>query len=335
MVALPGDGKLVGEVRRLGLQVESIDCWPYKSGRKFADVGRFLAHSLRLAKAIRELVQRVDPDLVYLNGPRFAPAAALARLQRPVLFHNHSWLPPDRSRVVTGVALRWMDARVVACCKFVAEQWQGYVRAERIWTILNGLPGPAAMPLRRPSRAPRIGCIGRINPQKGQLEFVAAAARIHAALPECRFVVCGEAMFGDSNLQGYAAEVRAKAAGLPVEFSGWVTDIYSALAELDLVLVPSLGAEATPRVILEAYAAGVPVIAFDCGGISEVVENGVTGVLTRSVEEMAREAVALLSGDPERRLSMAHAARAQWEQRFTIPKFHEALLATMEDCAGI
>jgi glycosyltransferase involved in cell wall biosynthesis len=111
-----------------------------------------------------------------------------------------------------------------------------------------------------------------------------------------------------------------------------VSDVYGALAELDLVLVPSVGAEATTRVILEAFAAGVPVIAFDCGGISEVVADGVTGVLTRSVEEMACESAALLKDHPERRMAMARAARAEWEGRFTKEKFHAQLLAAMEEC---
>ena len=47
-----------------------------------------------------------------------------------------------------------------------------------------------------------------------------------------------------------------------MEFAGWVADIYAALAEIDVLVVPSVGPEATTRVILEAFAAGVPVIAF-------------------------------------------------------------------------
>jgi glycosyltransferase involved in cell wall biosynthesis len=330
LVALPGDGKFFDVVRGLGLEVEQIDCWPYRSGHIVADRGRFLLHSLRLAEDIRKLAQRVDADLVYLNGPRFVPAAALAALDCPVLFHSHSWLPPDRSRIVTGLALWWMNAKVVANCEFVAEPWRRYVRPERIATILNGVAGPAEVPLRRPGGPPRIGCIGRISPEKGQLEFVAAAARIHEALPGCQFAVYGEAMFGSPQRKGYAEEVRSAAAGLPIEFRGWVSDVYGALAELDLVLVPSVGAEATTRVILEAFAAGVPVIAFDCGGISEVVVDGVTGVLTRSVEEMARKSVALLKGDAT---AMARAARAEWERRFTKEKFHDRLLEVMEEWA--
>jgi glycosyltransferase involved in cell wall biosynthesis len=325
VVGLPGDGKLVGAVRDLGLEVERIAGW--------SSTRQFISKTLPLALQIRALAMRTNAGLLYLNGPRLLPAAVLSGVSCPVLFHSHSWLSEGNARAAAGLSLWCKQARVVANCEFVAKQWWRYVRADRISTILNGVPGPAEMPPRRRNGPPRIGCLGRIDPRKGQREFVAAAARIHESLPECRFAVYGEAMFGDSNVHGYAAEVRRAAAGLPIEFSGWVTDVYGALAELDLLLVPSLVAEATTRVIPEAYAAGVPVIAFDCGGIPEVVRNGVTGILTRSVEEMARESVALLSGDPERRQSMARAARAEWERRFTLPKFHEALLAVMEEWA--
>jgi glycosyltransferase involved in cell wall biosynthesis len=268
-----------------------------------------------------------------VNGPRVVPAAALAGLECPVIFHSHSWLPAGIARTAAGVALRRMDARVVANCEFVASQWRRFVRTERISVVFNGVAGPAAGQVRRSDGTVRIGCIGRISREKGQREFVAAAARIQEELPECRFVVCGEALFGSDDAERYAAEVRRAAAGMPIEFRGWVGNVYDALAELDLLVAPSNGPEATTRVIPEAFAAGVPVFAFDTGGISEVVENGVTGVLVRSVEAMAREAVALLS-NRERRDSMARAARNAWERRFTKEKFQEQILEIMSECGA-
>lgn len=321
VVGLPGNGALCGAVRDLGLEVERIDC-P-------RDARRYLAQTPRLAAQIRKLARRMEADLVYLNGPRLVPAAALAGLNCPVIFHSHSWLPAGMARTAAGLALRRMDAQIVANCEFVASQWRRFVPAERISVIFNGVAGPAGAEERRPHPALRVGCIGRISPEKGQREFVAAAARIDESLAECRFAIYGEALFGNAEAQSYAAEVRAAAAGLPVEFRGWVADVYSALAELDLLLVPSVGPEATTRVILEAFAAGVPVIAFDTGGISEVVADGVTGVLARTADEMAREAIALLTGDPTRRISMARAARAEWQGRFTRESFHDRLLLLM------
>lgn len=321
VVGLPGSGKLCDAIRELGIEVERIDC--------ASDLPRYVAQTPRLAAQIRELTDRGAADLVYLNGPRVVPAAALAGLECPVIFHSHSWLPAGIARTAAGVALRRMDARVVANCEFVAGQWRRFVPTDRISVVVNGVSGPGLD--RQSSRTLRVGCIGRISAEKGQREFVVAAARILEALPECRFVVSGEALFGSADAERYGAEVRRAAAGLPVDFRGWVGDVYAVLAELDLLLVPSNGPEATTRVIPEAFAARVPVIAFDTGGISEVVENGVTGLLVRSVEEMAGAAVALLS-DRERGDSMARAARAAWERRFTKEKFQEQILGIMNEC---
>jgi glycosyltransferase involved in cell wall biosynthesis len=323
VVGLPGSGKLFERIRGLGIEAERIDC--------ASELRQYVAQTPRLAGQIRNLADRVGADLVYLNGPRVVPAAALAGLECPAIFHSHSWLPAGMARTAAGVALRRMEARVVANCEFVASQWRRFIRAERISVVINGVAGPAERKVRRSDGTMRIGCIGRIGPEKGQREFVMAAARIQEALPDCRFVVCGEALFGSADARRYAAEVRREAAGLLMEFRGWVGDVYDVLAELDLLLVPSNGPEATTRVIPEAFAAGVPAIAFHTGGISEVVENGVTGVLVRSVEEMVREAVALLS-DRGRRDSMARAARNAWERRFTKEKFQEQILEIMSEC---
>ena len=340
LVALPGSGELFERVRALGFETERVDCGPYTSGRKSAmDVARFAFGTPRLAWQIRRLADRFQADLVYVNGPRLLPAAAMARLGRPVLFHSHSYLFAGMVRRLAGLALRRMDAWVVGQCRFVADPWRPFVRPERISVIYTGVPEPERV---MPSRADpqcagppaRVGCIGRIAPEKGQREFVAAAARIHRALPACRFMVYGAALFNQASAARYEKEVRAAAAGLPVSFTGWVPDVYAAMAQLDLLLVPSAGHEATTRVIPEAFAARLPVIAFAAGGIPEVVENGVTGLLASSTEEMAQLAIELLTGDCRRMLSIAQAAHESWSQRFTLERYQEQVIRAMEACVG-
>lgn len=340
LVGLPGAGELFERVRALGFETERVNCGPYTSGGKSAgDVARFAAGTPRLAWQIRRLAERVKADLVYINGPRLLPAAAMARLGRPVLFHSHSYLFPGMVRRLAGLSLRRMDAWVVGQCRFVADPWRPFVRSERISVSYIGVPGPERVTPRHPdqhppSALPRVGCIGRIAPEKGQREFVAAAARIHRALPACRFVVYGAALFGEAGAARYENAVRAAAAGLPVEFAGWVPDVYAAMAQLDLLLVPSAGHEATTRVILEAFAAGLPVIAFAAGGIPEVLANGVTGLLAGSTEEMAQLATGLLTGDRRRLLSVAQAARESWSQQFTLPRYQEQVLRAMGACVA-
>src|SRR5206468_10417372 len=110
-----------------------------------------------------------------------------------------------------------------------------------------------------------------------QLEFVQAARMLP---PDCRFIVCGAPLFSNPAAARYFELVREAAAGLPVEFMGWRDDIGAVLSELDLLVAPSAPVEATTRVILEAYAAGVPVVASASGGIPEIVRDGQTGFLT-------------------------------------------------------
>jgi len=330
-VGLPGDGPLFTRIAALGFATSRISCGPYTSGSKSgADMLRFLATTPRLAWQIRRLANRSNVQAVYLNGPRLLPAAALADLGLPVLFHAHSYLGPGATRTLAGTALRRMDASVAGQCKFVAAPWRQFLPNGRVTVIYNGVAGPGHLAPRSPAGPPRIGCIGRISPEKGQLAFVAAAARIHQALPQCHFTVYGTPIFKDRAAEAYNAQVRAAAVGLPIDFAGWVDDIYACLAQLDLLLVPSAGHEATTRVILEAFAAGVPVIAFPSGGIPEVVDHDVDGLLAAGVEDMAHRAVELLTGDARRLIAMAHTARQTWLRRFRPEHSHRQLLDTLQ-----
>jgi glycosyltransferase involved in cell wall biosynthesis len=172
---------------------------------------------------------------------------------------------------------------------------------------------------------PRIGCIGRISREKGQREFLAVARRILQSLPDARFSIYGAPLFGDRAALRYEEEVRKEAVGMPVEFAGWVDDVYDALANLDLLLVPSVWQEPNPLVILEGFAAGIPVIAFRAGGIPEILDQ-----LCDTPEEMATMAVDLLR-DRERYCALSRSGREKWQARFSPERYRreitDALLA--------
>jgi len=332
VVGLPGEGPLVERVRELGFDAERIHCGPYNAGGKSPmDAARFAVATPLLAGEIRRLAKKARAELVYVNGPRLLPGVALAGLRVPVVFHSHSYLLPGAGRRMAGMALRRCGARAIASCRFVAEQWEPFVPAERVTVIYNGVAGPAgpARPRAGGERAPTIACIGRIAPEKGQREFVEAASLIRRAMPECRCAIYGAAQFADAGVRRYEEEVRSGGARVGVEFGGWVTDIYQALGQIDLLLVPSAAHEATTRTILEAYAAGVPVVAFRSGGIPEVVEDGREGWLADSVERMARLAVDALSGDAEMLAAVSRRARETWERRFTLGRYHRELFESL------
>lgn len=332
-VGIPSGGELRDRARALGFEVLPIPCGPYASGRKSGlDLWRFATELPWLAGRIRELVAEFGPDLVYINGPRLLPAAALARLQRPVLFHAHIGVSQRAARLLAGLALRRLNVSVVAVCRSVARTWQPFT-SKRITVIYNGVAGPEFKLNLNCASPARVGCVGRIAPEKGQHEFLKAAAKIYEALPETRFVIAGAALFSDRAAQSYERAVREAAAGLPVEFTGWTDNVYEVLKRLDLLLAPSMWEEANPRVILEAFAAGVPVIAFRRGGVPELIEDGGTGFLCDDAGGMAARAIELLHGERPRLRAVAQAAREKWQRQFTREHWQQQMVAELERAA--
>jgi len=320
--ALPGDGPLVDQFRSRGVDVVEIPCGPYESGAKSAaDLLRFSRDLRKQVQVIRQIVARNWPDLVYVNGPRLLPAARFAIGRRvPVMFHAHSHIPDGAQMQLARWCLQRMAARIVACSMSVAPLGLSET------VIPNGSPD-----LRYRERAFntwRIGVIGRISPEKGQSEFVDAAAALHQPFPQARFVICGAPLFA---VPDYYDRVRKEAEGLPVDFLGWREHIDSVLAELDLLAVPSKQ-EGMGRVLVEAFSAGVPVVAFPVGGIPEVVTDEETGFLTKGVtsEALAQRIREIIATDPRKLRKIAANARCAWERSYTLDAYRSKITDLMQ-----
>lgn len=329
-VAAPGQGPLLEQAARLGASTAQLPVGSYGLGRKAArDYVRFLADQPRLAACIRRLMRRERADLIYVNGPRVALAAAIAaRSSQPVVFHCHSRIHPRAAATVVAMALRSALAKGLACSEFVAAPLRR--RGCQMRTVYYGVPD-----LRRPRPARsggwRIGLIGRISPEKGQLDFLAAARIVADEVPECHFVIAGAPLFSARSSEDYACHVQQAAARLPVELTGWQADVGEVLACLDLLVVPSAGDEATPRVILEAYAASVPVVAYRSGGIPELVGEGQTGYLVDPAPEALAERITVLVRAGRGALSeLGAAARRLWRERFTVERYQCEVISSLE-----
>ncbi len=330
--AVPGDGKLIQKLRDLGVTVYSLQAAPLPSGHKTSlDVLRFSMDVPRLALDISRLAAETRADLIYVNGPRMLPAAAWAarKSRRPLVFQCHSHLTQESARKLAGFSLQFASARVIACCRYVARPLWPYMDPGRLHVIYNGA---AEMDCDRSAShaEPRIGVIGRIAPENGQLEFLAAARLLDEKSCPCKFVVCGAPLFGNPEAHRYFERVRQSAADLPVDLLGWRDDVGSVLADLDILVVPSPSRTATPRVILEAYSARVPVVAFASGGIPEIVINQKTGFLVEppTAEALAAKLEALLQAPGELR-NVADRAYETWKEKFTLERYRREVLAVI------
>ena len=177
---------------------------------------------------------------------------------------------------------------------------------ERIRLGWSGTPHPHRA---RADRPPTAVCVAALRPEKGHDTLLAAFAEVRRAIPDARLVLVGD---GPERPRVEAA-IDANGMAGSVHLTGRVDAIWPHLADADVFVLAS-PTEALGIAIIEAMAAGLPVVATDAGGIPELVTPGVTGELfaARDHRELARKLIALLQS-PERRRAMAAAALEQAE----------------------
>jgi len=200
----------------------------------------------------------------------------------------------------------------------------GIVPPGRITTIQNGIDvspstpeGPAARrALGLDARAPVVGMVGRLARQKAPGDFLRAAALVAREFPAATFLVVGDGPLR-ATLEGLARELGIADR---VRFLGFRDEVPVVLAALDVFALSSLW-EGLPLTILEAMAAGKPVVATSVNGVAEVVQHGRTGWLVspQQVEQLAAHIVTLLR-DPGIARSMGEAGRRRVRERFSIER---------------
>jgi glycosyltransferase involved in cell wall biosynthesis len=168
----------------------------------------------------------------------------------------------------------------------------------------------------------RIGLIGRISPWKGQHIFLQAAAVLHRRYPSAKFEIIGAPLFSEWDYEAKLRELcRALHLEDVVEFVGFVEDAPARIAQLDIVVHASTIGEPFGQVIIEAMAEQKPVVATNGGGVPEIVEDGITGLLVPMGDAPAMaQALAHLLDHPEAAALMGRQGRARVIAQFTVQK---------------
>ena len=197
---------------------------------------------------------------------------------------------------------------------------------DRATIVPNGVdtalfrPDPAARARTRErlglrDAAPVLVVATRLEAEKGVQVALDALTRLRLAFPDLRLLIAGGGQY-----EG-ALRARARASGESVTFLGRLphAELPDILAAADVFIMPSLCHEAFPMSIVEALAAGLPVVASRVGGVPAAITDEVTGRLVPpgDAARMA-EAVETLLADPPRRRAMAHLARQAAEARFSL-----------------
>jgi glycosyltransferase involved in cell wall biosynthesis len=189
-----------------------------------------------------------------------------------------------------------------------------------------------------------FGSLGRILPRKGFIELVRATRIVIDRLaPEqrarCRFVVLGDTPqdMQPDHLEECRALVRQLGLGEHVHFLGFRPEVRPYVADFDVSIVPSVYEDPLPRAVLESMAMSKPVIAFDVGGMGEMIEDGVEGrLLGGRPPDIEALAMACLSyfDDAEIWRRRGAAARQRIERDFDARKHAASLQDVMLRITG-
>ncbi|MDO8661940.1 MAG: lipopolysaccharide heptosyltransferase II [Candidatus Omnitrophota bacterium] len=165
-----------------------------------------------------------------------------------------------------------------------------------------------------------IGIIGRITPLKGHLYFIKAMAKAARVIPQLKIWIVGDA---PSSRQAYKEQIQVLVRRLGLahctEFLGTQKNIPEILSNLDLVVLATTTHEAFGRVIVEAQAAGVPVVATEVGGVVDIIEHGRTGLIVPpSDPQSMAEAVIKIFKDPELARNLSEAAYQKVKEKYNV-----------------
>ncbi|MDR6803571.1 glycosyltransferase involved in cell wall biosynthesis [Dyadobacter sp. BE34] len=303
----------------------------------FHSIKRFVFNVLA-ALYIALLVIRKRIDLIHTNSSVIFFGALVAFFSgRKHLWHIREFVYEDyqlKYNFGKSSFRFWANkaARIICISKSIAQKRviEAGVTAPHV-VIYNGLVDtlPEVSPRVRPE-TPLAGIVGIIDPAKGQMIAVKAVnALVKKGIP-IKLEIVGE--IGDTAYyEEIAAYIKEQGISEHIQFTGFTKDIQSIYRRLDVLLMCSPN-EALGRVTIEGMMYGVPVVAFDSAGTSEIVQHGQTGLLYRSDEYSLAAELERLLNDHSLYAGLAGRAREHVFQNFTITKYRDNFIREVESC---
>jgi glycosyltransferase involved in cell wall biosynthesis len=294
---------------------------------------------------IARLVRHERAALLHTHTPRtlLVGRAVAAMTGVPLVHHVHSPTSRDSTRRWRNLANsqleRWAlrgAARAIAVSAAMGRYAASLgVPANRIDVVTNGVPGPRVLADRTPPAGRwTLGMVALFRPRKG-VEVLLEALSL---LRKQGLDVCLRAI-GEFETPDYERQVRglAQTRGLEpwIEWTGFCSNVPAALRDLDALVLPSLFGEGLPMVLLEAMAAGVPVVATKVEGVPEAIADGREGALVepQSAQALAAGIERLVRGQLDWTALRAN-ARQRYESQFSVRHMAEAVSKVYREVLG-
>ncbi|SDX16283.1 Glycosyltransferase Family 4 [Marininema mesophilum] len=288
-------------------------------------------------------LRHIQPDVIHVeNRPKAVADVRRACPQAKILLYAHS----ENFFQPAGVKDKELEKTLRLCDRILTNS--NYLKMKlaqrfpKVESLMEVLPlgvdtklfparnTPEALEIRNRARK-RMGIkkdekvllfLGRLLPQKGLHYLIKSLSTIQEKHPEVRLLIVGGSQYGKNIETPYVRLLHdISHEGLPITWVPFVphNKVPTFYAVADLLVMPSMGEESFGLVNLEGMASGLPVVSVQTGGIPEVVDDGVTGVLIpgkKPVKEIAEVCNALLD-DPERMEELGCRGRERVEKQFT------------------
>jgi len=318
--------------------------------RRVPSLGREISplDDIRTLRRLIAIAREFRPDIVHTHlakagtigrvAARIAGARAVVHTYHGTVFRGYFGLAKSRAFLQIERALSHLTTRIIAITPGQRRELVelGIGDERKVVEIPLGLDlEPFLEPVDRvqarsslglPPDRPVVAIVARLVPVKNVSLFLRAMASVPSAVA---------LIVGDGELR---ARLEAEAAELGIagrcRFLGWQSDVHAIYAAADLVTLTSNN-EGSPVSIIEAMAAGRPVVSTAVGGVPDVVRDGVDGVLVHSGDtDGLASAINSLLADPSRRDDLGAAARLSVHRRYDASRLISDVTALYEDLVG-
>lgn len=277
---------------------------------------------IRLIPKVAEIIRKEEIDIVHARSrvPAWIAFFACRKTKRVFITTCHGYYKRHFLSRVMG----W-GKLVIAPSNVIARHMQDnfsvpYARLRLIPRSVDLEKFRFIAPGEKKTPIVNIGIIGRITPLKGHLYFLKAMAKVARVVPQLRIWIVGDA---PASKDAYKEELRVmvKRLGLGhcTSFLGTQKDVNAVLSNLNLLVFASVTPEAFGRVILEAQASGVPVVATRVGGVVDIIEDGVNGLLVPPADpESMAGAIIKIIANPQIATALAENAYKKIKEKFAV-----------------
>ncbi len=348
VLVCPAGGVLKKKAQSMGLPVMDIE--PFEAGFTRNPLS-FLAYGVRLLRTARRfasIVKELNADLIDANSVRAGLIACTSSLfhKIPILVHVRDCVPRNKIGSLTRRIIARRASKIIANSSYVACHFAlDASMLRKIKVVYNPLDLSSFDPkkvdgdqfkkiFKVNGSYPLIGVVGQISPWKGLVDVIRAMPKVLSSFPEARLLVVGEPKFDTVSARydnvAYLKELKSLVEELnlrkEVIFTGERSDIPEVMKAIDLLILASWE-EPFGRALIEAMAMEKPVISTNRGGPTEIVEDGVTGVLLPPKNpEVIAQAVIELTSKKKKSEEMGRRGRKEVRRRFNTDTYIAKML---------